>query len=938
MQLPLAYPKHPSVYPEKPDSKNAVYQPLRLYGSKPLILAAWSMMALTPLSVEAWTLDFTPNSYTVNEAAGTLQVDITLAQQSGDYGDYGGSCFVDGTVVPVDGSAVEGSDYNLVEDAFSFSLSADPNGLATATATVSLNINNDTVPDNPKDIVLSLGEPSVECSSSLSIGNNATINITDDDASPPQLGTVSLDNATYSVNESGGSVTISATRSDGADSAISVDFSTTDGTAIAGQDFDALSGTLNWDDGESGTKTIVIPITPDSTVEPDETFTLNLSNPSTGLSLDTSSTTVTILDDDNAGVVNLDSATYSVNEKAGHITVSATRSNGSSGSVTVDYNTNNGTAVAGQDFDAVSGTLSWADGESGTKTIDIPISADSITEPNEGFSIDLSNPTNALTLGTSSSTVTIMDETAPGTVAFNVAQDTVTEGDAITVTVERSGGVDGEVRVDYATTDRSALAGSDYTGKSGTLVWNDGDASPKTITIDTAADSDTTEQDELFSISLSTPAGAALGAIDTINITITNTTPQLSELNNLTPNQRSIAAALDQSCAAATGEFRQRCDELYLSGLSNDEIRQILDAIAPEQIASQGSAAVDFGSQQLQVIHGRIVELRNRQNGSGISVLGFSMDVDGENVALGKLAQHAFNNALGGAAGDEPLRDSPLGFFLKGQIKVGDKNKTGREKGFELETKGITLGVDYRFTDTLIMGMAAGYGHTNTDFDNNGGDMTTQSGDFAVYGSYFLPKDFYVDWVMSYAIHDYEMDRRIIYPGMISSATSNPQGDQYGGSVGFGKDIYIGNFFISPYIRGEYIETTIDQYNEQGGAGFALNVADQSVSSLTTTLGSQFSQSISMPWGILAPGARFEWVHQFEDSARAIQSQFVSAPAGTGYFTTLTDSPDRDYFNLGASIAATLPEGRSAFFRYETRVGQSDLSYHLLELGVRIPF
>ncbi|MCL7421147.1 MAG: autotransporter domain-containing protein [Methylobacter sp.] len=936
MQLPLAYPKHPSVCPEKRDSKNAVYQPLRLYGSKPLILAAWSMMALTPLSVEAWTLDFIPDTYTRDEAAGTVQVGITLTQQPGDYG-YGCGT-ISGSVMAAGGTAEEVSDYNL-NGTFSFSESADPNGQTIATTTVNLDIIDDSLVEGPEDIQLSLGQIGLECPETLVTSTStATVNITDNDS----YGTVSLDSASYSVTESDGNIIVSVTRS--VDSVapsgapISVDYSITNGTAVAGQDFDAVSGTLNWAGGDSNTQTIVIPITPDSTVEPDETFTLNLSNPSTGLSLGTSSTTVTILDDDNAGVVNLDSPTYSVNEKAGHITVSATRSNGSSGSVAVDYNTNNGTAVAGQDFDAVSGTLSWADGESGTKTIDIPISADSITEPNESFSIDLSNPTNALTLGTSSSTVTIMDETAPGTVAFNAAQDTVTEGNTITVTVERSGGVDGEVRVDYATADRSALAGSDYTGKSGTLVWNDGDASPKTITIDTSVDSDTTEQDELFSISLSNPTGAALGAIDTINVTITNTTPQLSTLDNLTPNQRSIAAALDQSCAAATGEFRQRCDELYLSGLSNEEIRQILDAIAPEQIASQGSAAVDFGSQQLQVIHGRIVELRNRQNGSGISVLGFSMDVDGENVALGKLAQHAFNNALGGAAGDEPLRDSPLGFFLKGQIKVGDKNKTGREKGFELETKGITLGVDYRFTDTLIMGMAAGYGHTNTDFDNNGGDMTTQSGDFAVYGSYFLPKDFYVDWVMSYAIHDYEMDRRIIYPGMISSATSNPQGDQYGGSVGFGKDIYIDNFFISPYIRGEYIETTIDQYNEQGGAGFALSVADQSISSLTTTLGSQFSQSISMPWGILAPGARFEWVHQFEDSARAIQSQFVSAPAGTGYFTTLTDSPDRDYFNLGASIAATLPEGRSAFFRYETRVGQSDLSYHLLELGVRIPF
>ncbi|WP_027159848.1 autotransporter family protein [Methylobacter luteus] len=934
MQLPLAYPLYPSACSGKSPSQNTFFQPPRLYGSKPVLLAAWSIMALTPVSVEAWTLDFAPSSYTANEADGTVQIGIAVTQGTGDYGDYGGNCFISGTVVPVGGTAAEVSDYSVVEGTYSFSVDAAPGGQPPVIQNVSISIVDDSLPENPEGIQLSLGEPSLDCSSPVTVGGNATVNITDND----QYGTVSLDNASYSISESDGSLTISATRLNGANNAVSVNFSTANGSAVAGQDFDAVSGTLNWADGESGSKTIVLPIRPDAAVEQDETLTLTLSNPTTGLSLGTSSTTVTILDDDNAGIVSLDSATYSVNENAGLVTVSATRSNGSGGSVTVDYNANGGTAIAGQDFDAVSGTLSWADGESGTKSIDIPINVDALTEPDETFTIDLSNPTNALTLGASQSTVTITDQTEPATATFNISRDTVTEGNAVTVTVERTGGANGEVRVDYVTVNQSALAGNDYTGKSGTLIWTDGDVSPKTITVETTADTDTTESDELFSIRLFNPVGASLGSIDAVDIAITNATPSLSDIDNLTPNQRSVAEALDQSCAAATGEFRQRCDELYLSGLSNDDIRQILDAIVPEQIAAQGTAAVDFGSQQLQTIHGRIIEVRNRRNNGGLSVLGFNMNVDGENVALGKMAQNALNNALGGAAGDEPLRDSPLGFFLKGQIKVGDKNKTVNEKGFDLETKGITLGVDYQFTDALIMGMAAGYGHTNTDFNSNGGDMTTQSGDFAVYGSYFLPQDFYIDWVASYAIHDYDMNRRIAYPGMITIATSNPEGDQYGGSVGFGKDFYIRNFFISPYLRGEYIETTIDQYTEQGGAGFGLNVADQSISSLTSTLGSQFSQSISMPWGVIAPGARFEWVHQFEDSARAIQSQFISAPGGTGYFTTLTDSPDRDYFNLGASIAATLPEGRSAFFRYETRLGQTDISNHLLELGVRIPF
>lgn len=72
--------------------------------------------------------------------------------------------------------------------------------------------------------------------------------------------------------------------------------------------------------------------------------------------------------------------------------------------------------------------------------------------------------------------------------------------------------------------------------------------------------------------------------------------------------------------------------------------------------------------------------------------------------------------------------------------------------------------------------------------------------------------------------------------------------------------------------------------------------------------------------------------------SRLIQARFANASAGAGKFTVLTDNPDRDYFNIGSSLAVNLPEGRAGFLRYEYRLGQSDITDHTVELGARIPF
>jgi hypothetical protein len=188
-----------------------------------------------------------------------------------------------------------------------------------------------------------------------------------------------------------------------------VDYATSDGTATSGVDYTSASGTLNWADGDSASKTFNVSITQDVSVESDETVNLTLSNPGGGAVLGTNTAVLTILDDDSPGTLQFSSATYSVNEGGGTATITVPRTGGSTGAVSVDYATSDGTATSGVDYTTTSGTLNWADGDSASKTFNIPIIDDSDIEGSETVNLSLSNPTGGAILGTNAAVLTIAD-------------------------------------------------------------------------------------------------------------------------------------------------------------------------------------------------------------------------------------------------------------------------------------------------------------------------------------------------------------------------------------------------------------------------------------------------------------------------------------------------------------------------------------------------
>jgi hypothetical protein len=195
--------------------------------------------------------------------------------------------------------------------------------------------------------------------------------------------------------------------------------------------------------------------------------------------------------------------------------------------VTVDYSTAAGTATSGDDFTPAGGTLTWAGGESGSKTIAVPIAADSAADGGETFSVSLSNVTGADAVLGAPTTTTATIENGP-TLQFGAPSVPASEGGSATLEVTRVGSTTEPVSVGYATAPGTATE-SDYTPATGTLSWAAGDGAPKTISIP-IADDPAQEGEESFGVSLSNPTGGATvgtPASATVAIAASDVPPQL---------------------------------------------------------------------------------------------------------------------------------------------------------------------------------------------------------------------------------------------------------------------------------------------------------------------------------------------------------------------------------------------------------------------------
>lgn len=265
-------------------------------------------------------------------------------------------------------------------------------------------------------------------------------------------GAMAFQAATYTAAENAGSVAVTVTRSGGSSGAASVSYQTTGGTATPGADYEGVSGILSWNSGDASAKSFTITLLDDLIDENNETVGISLTGASGAALGSPTSATLSITDNDpapSAGSLQFSASGYSVNESGGSVTLAVTRSGGTSGSVSVSYASSNGTASAGADYGAVTGTLSWANGVGGTRSINVPVFTDALLEGNETVNVILSGPAGGATLGTpAQAVVTIVDSTTANPVPVNsgLSPSSATAGDSgLVLTVSGSNFIAGSV-------------------------------------------------------------------------------------------------------------------------------------------------------------------------------------------------------------------------------------------------------------------------------------------------------------------------------------------------------------------------------------------------------------------------------------------------------------------------------------------------------------
>ena len=349
-----------------------------------------------------------------------------------------------------------------------------------------------------------------------------------------------------------------------------------------------------------------------------------------------------------------------------------------------------------------------------------------------------------------------------------------------------------------------------------------------------------------------------------------------------------------------------------------------------------GNLALTTATVQSTNIGLRLAALRGGGTG-GVSVSGLSLNVAGQSVPLAAMTSSLASGPGGGASADPSKVFGGLGIFLNGQGSFGDQEGTAREPGFKFHTEGLTLGTDYRLTDNVVLGAAAGYLHTDSDLDEAGGRVKLNGYSLSAFGSYYVGDKFYLDAIATYGWNDFGTSRNVTFGNTSATAKADPDGNQFAVSVSGGYNFNVGPLTVGPTARVNYINVRIDSFQERGADIFNLRVNSQRIESLATDLGAQASYAISLPWGVLSPLVRAEWEHELKGGSRLISGSLAADPLRT-QFSTPTNTPDRNYFNLAAGLSATLPRGASAFVHYETVLGRAHVTNHSFTAGVRFQF
>ena len=214
-------------------------------------------------------------------------------------------------------------------------------------------------------------------------------------------------------------------------------------------------------------------------------------------------------------------------------------------------------------------------------------------------------------------------------------------------------------------------------------------------------------------------------------------------------------------------------------------------------------------------------------------------------------------NGFGGGAGDGIADSGRLGVYINSELGSGSKDETANESGFDIDTTSITVGLDYRLQSGAFIGGALGINKSDSDMDNNGGNIESDGLSLMLYGTKNINNNTYIDGTIGVGKYDYDTQRNLNYSArgvaVNQQALASTEADLTFASIGFGRDSSYKQdqgLLLSFTGRVNYLNADVDGFTEQmsnpGANGFGMNleIDGQEIESLTSVLGFQLSKVV----------------------------------------------------------------------------------------------
>lgn len=437
-------------------------------------------------------------AYSVQEDAGNVVIAIERA------GDISGTSSA--TFQIADGTAEAGTDFTLPVS-FTVNFAADQ-----ALAEVAIPVLNRPGQFGSRSFTATL--VSATGGFETRAPSATTVTITDiDPASTLNFAGTSVQVQQFSSGSTPNTAVLTVTRTGVTTGSVSIQVSATGGTLTAGTHFTFSSPqTLTFLTNETS-KTINIPLT--AGIIPG-TIQFSLSNPTGSTTVgDAGIATVNVVP--NAGDIAFSAATFNTSTASSSVDVTLTRTNGSSGAVSVEVSVTGGSLTNGTGYTFVSpAVVNFANGAT-TASVTVQLSTTTAGD----IVLSLANPTGSASIG-AQATATISVAGAPGTLAFGAASFFVVEEFGVAnIPVVRTGGSSGAVTATVNTANGTAVAPGDYTALSNFLVTLPEGVTTFQVPVSIILDNVKNEPNETFTLTLSNPeGGAALGSITAATVTI----------------------------------------------------------------------------------------------------------------------------------------------------------------------------------------------------------------------------------------------------------------------------------------------------------------------------------------------------------------------------------------------------------------------------------